>query len=64
MILFGVELLAAYCYFSSERFNRDVRFVVYTVIISLVVDAVGSFASCANVFIVRLVISITYVSSS
>ncbi|KAF8959769.1 hypothetical protein BDZ97DRAFT_1836886 [Flammula alnicola] len=50
LMLYTLELVAAYVYFSSPRSKRDRKIVVYAVIFCLLVDTVGTFATCAVIF--------------
>ncbi|KAF4614614.1 hypothetical protein D9613_003399 [Agrocybe pediades] len=48
--LFTFELAAAWYYFHTERGKKDRKVIRSIVMLNLVVDAVGSFAVCANAF--------------
>lgn len=49
-MLYTLELVAVYLYFTSHRGKRDHRMIIFAVYFVLVADTVASFAVCANVF--------------
>ncbi|KAF8155783.1 hypothetical protein B0H34DRAFT_509531 [Crassisporium funariophilum] len=47
LVLYTVELVAAYVYFSSERSKRDRRLLKGTLAFDVLLDALGTFSACA-----------------
>ena len=52
-MLYGVAMLCVYLYKRSERSRRDSLFVKLAVAACAVLDTVGTFGFCGNVFYVR-----------
>ncbi|KAF9475106.1 hypothetical protein BDN70DRAFT_936145 [Pholiota conissans] len=55
LVLYGVELFAAYAYFSGKRFKRDRKFIKLAVVTNLIIDTAASFALCANIFMLFII---------
>lgn len=54
VMLYTLELVAAYLYFTSQRKRRDPPLIIFAVCFTLSVDTLASFAVCADVFSVRV----------
>ena len=53
LMLYTLELVAVYLYFSNERSKRDHPLIMFAVCFTLLTDTLASFAVCADVFAVR-----------